>query len=178
MMPLSARRKRDHAADGPRPWCFGGPLAANGSTARTIGESWASRITWAGRVASRLVSTLLIGVAVVIAVLCVPTIAGLTAMGLTGGDGEPENLPLGVLGALVGYGSIYNAVTSFAAFWELPGWRWWLMLVPPAAGLLGLLLSADPAEEESPWARLGGLALQLVLGVPVLLVLATGAVAL
>jgi hypothetical protein len=53
-------------------------------------------------------SAVLITTALVIALACVPSIAALTAMGLAGGDGEPRNAFFGILGAVVGYGSVYN----------------------------------------------------------------------
>lgn len=47
-------------------------------------------------------STALLVVATVVAVLSVPTIAGLTAWGLAGGDGETKSWLFGVLAMLVG----------------------------------------------------------------------------
>ena len=75
--------------------------------------------------------------------------------------------------ALVGFGSVYNAVTCWTAFWGLPDWRWWLMFVAPAAGLLGVAV-AGAHERGTTRDRLVGLALQLVLAVPALLLLAAG----
>ena len=123
-------------------------------------------------------SAALITTALVIALASVPTIAALTAWGLAGGDGEPKNVFLGVLGAIVGFGSIYTALTCFAAFWGLSDWRWWLTLLPPAAGLLGLLLSGDEPEDTTASDRLIGLAMQVGLGIPAVLLLASGAVTL
>ena len=124
-------------------------------------------------------SPVLITTALVVALVCVPTVAGITAMALSGGDGEPKNVFVAVLGAIVGYGSIYNAITCFTAFWgDLPAWRWWLMLLPPAAGLLGLLVSGDEPEDTTGSDRLVGVAMQLALGVPAVLLLAGDAVTL
>jgi hypothetical protein len=89
-------------------------------------------------------SAVLITTALVIALACVPSIAALTAMGLAGGDGEPRNAFFGILGAVVGDGSVYNAVTCFTAYFGgEPSWRWWLMLLPPVAGLVGTLTYGD-----------------------------------
>ena len=122
-------------------------------------------------------SEVLITTALVVALLSVPSIAGITAMALAGGDGEPRNAFFGARGAIVGYGSIYNAVTCFTAlFGGEPAWRWWLMLLPPAAGLLGLLPYGDELENTTGADRLIGLAMQLALGIPAALLLASGAV--
>ena len=123
-------------------------------------------------------SAVLVTLALVVAVVLVPTIAGMTAMALAGGDGEPRNAWVGVLGAIVGYGMIYTAVTCFTAYWELPAWRWWLTLLPAVAGLLGLLTFRDEPEDTSAWDRMVGVAMQLTLGIPAALLLASGAVAL
>lgn len=112
-------------------------------------------------------------VALVVALLSVPTVGGLTAWGLAGGDGEQHDPLLLVAAALVGFGSVYNAVTCWTAFWGLPDWRWWLMFVAPAAGLLGVAV-AGAHEPGTTRDRLVGLALQLVLAVPALLLLAAG----
>jgi hypothetical protein len=113
----------------------------------------------------------------VVAVVCVPTVAGLMAWGLAGGDGEPQNAFLGILGAVVAFGSIYNAVTCFTAYFgDLPPWRWWLMLLPTAAGLLALLVHRDEPEDTTMTDRLVGVTLQLVLAVPAALLLASDAV--
>ncbi len=124
-------------------------------------------------------SEVLITTALVVALVSVPSIAAITAMGLAGGDGEPKNAFFGVLGAIVGYGSLYNAVTCFTAFFGgEPAWRWWLMLLPPAAGLLGLLTYGDEPEHTTGSDRLVGLAMQLALGIPAGLLLASEAVTL
>jgi hypothetical protein len=124
-------------------------------------------------------SAVLITAALVVALVSVPSIAALTAMGLAGGDGEPRNAFLGILGALVGYGSIYNAVTCWTAFFGgEPPWRWWLMLVPPAAGLIGLVLSRDEFADSHRWEIVLGIAMQLALGIPAAMLLASGAVTL
>lgn len=68
---------------------------------------------------------------------------------------------------------MYTAVTCWTAFWGLPDWRWWLMLVPPAAGLVGLLL-AGAEDEGSIRDWLTGVAMQLLLVVPALLLLGAG----
>ena len=124
-------------------------------------------------------SGVLITTALLVALVCVPTIAGMTAMGLAGGDGEPQSALLGVLGAIVGYGSIYNALTCFTAFFGgEPAWRWWLMLLPTAAGLLGLLIHRDGPEDTTGSDRVLGVAMQLALGIPAALLLASDAVTL
>jgi hypothetical protein len=124
-------------------------------------------------------SAVLITTALVIALACVPSIAAITAMGLSGGDGEPRNAFFGILGAIVGYGSIYNAVTCFTAFFGgEPPWRWWLMLLPPAAGLLGILTYGDEPEDTTALDRLVGVGMQLALAVPPALLLASDAVTL
>ena len=124
-------------------------------------------------------SALLITTALVVAVVSVPTVAGLTAWGLAGGDGEPRNALLGILAAVVGFGSIYNAITCFRAyFFDLPPWQWWLMLLPPLAGVLGLALGDEDASDARLRERLVGLSLQLVLAVPAVLLLGSDAVTL
>lgn len=112
--------------------------------------------------------------ALLIAILSVPTVAGMTAWGLAGGDGKPDNVVLGVLGALVGFGSLYTAVTCWTAFWGLADWRWWLMFVPAAAGLTGLLLAGGEPEENRTRDVLVGVGMQLFLAVPGLLLWAAG----
>jgi hypothetical protein len=125
------------------------------------------------------VSVALISLALVVAVVSVPTVAGLTAWGLAGGDGEAKNAFVGVLAMSVGFGSIYNAATCFSAYFiDLPPWRWWVMLLPPVAGLLGLLLHGDEPEDTTLTDRLVGLVMQLVLAVPAVLLLASDAVGL
>ena len=119
-------------------------------------------------------NTALVVLAIVVAVLSVPTVAGLTAWGLSGGDGEADNVVVGILGALVGLGGIYNAVVSYRALWEIPEWAWWLMWVPLTAGSAGLLLSIKQLNGLRD--ALLGLGLQLTLGVPAALVWAAGAV--
>ena len=118
-------------------------------------------------------STALHVAALVVALLSVPTVGGVTAWGLAGGDGEQHDPVLLVTAALVGFGSLYNAVTCWTAFWGLPEWRWWLMFVAPVAGLVGVALAGSD-EPGSTGDRMVGLALQLVLAVPALLLLAAG----
>ena len=105
-------------------------------------------------------------VALVIAVLSVPTVAALVAWGLAGGDGEPRSVLVGVLAALVALGAIYNAVTCFTAYWDLPVWRWGLMWVPAAAGLIGLAVVARDRDDDSARDRAAGIAMPAVLAVP------------
>ena len=50
------------------------------------------------------------------------------------------------------------------------------MLLPPAAGLLGLLVIGDEPEDTTGSDRLVGVAMQLALGVPALVLLASDAV--
>ena len=101
-------------------------------------------------------SEVLIMTALVVALVSVPSIAAITAMGLAGGDGEPKN----------------------AFFGGEPAWRWWLMLLPPAAGLLGILTYGEEPEHTTCWDRLIGIAMQLALGIPAALLFASGAVTL
>ena len=126
------------------------------------------------RLAFSFVSISLHIAALFVAILSVPTVAGLTAWGLAGGDGEPDNAALGVLGALVGFGSLYTAVTCWTAFWGLADWRWWLMFVPPAAGLMGLLLARGEPEPTRTRDVFVGVGMQLVLAMPGLLLWAAG----
>jgi hypothetical protein len=124
-------------------------------------------------------SAVLVTTALVVALLSVPSIAGMTAMGLAGGDGEPKSAFFGVLAAIVGFGSIYTAATCFSAYFgDLPAWRWWLMLLPAAAGILGLLTYPDEPEASSGSDWLVGVTMQLALGIPAALVLASDAVTL
>ena len=62
---------------------------------------------------SQAMSTTLVVLALVTALLCVPTVAGMTAWGLAGGDGSPETPIHGALAVLVGGGSLYNALTCY-----------------------------------------------------------------
>jgi hypothetical protein len=114
-------------------------------------------------------------VAIVVAVVSVPTIAGLTAWGLAGGDGEPDNALMGVLAVLVGGGGVYNALASWLAFQGLAEWQWWLMLVAPVAGLLGLV-SAPPEQQATTGDWVIGVLMQAGLAVPWLLVWLAGGV--
>ena len=85
--------------------------------------------------------------ALVLAVLCVPTVAGMTAWGLAGGDGTPESPLHGVLAVLVGGGSVYNAVVCWLAlFGDRASWQWWLMWAAPVTGIVGLLVASDDGE--------------------------------
>jgi hypothetical protein len=52
------------------------------------------------------------------------------------------------------------------------------VLLPPAAGLLGLLVSGNEPEDTTGSDRLVGVAMQLALGVPAVLLLAGDAVTL
>jgi hypothetical protein len=125
------------------------------------------------------VSEVLITLALVVSVVSVPTVAGLMAWGLAGGDGEPRSAFHGLLAAVVGFGSLYNAATCFSAYFiDLPAWRWWAMLLPAAAGLVGLLVYGDEPEGTTPSDRVVGVVLQLVLAVPAALLLASDAVTL
>jgi hypothetical protein len=117
-------------------------------------------------------SVLVVVLALLIAAACVPTAAGMTAMGLAGGDGEPKSRWAGALGAVVGFGSVYYVLVSFAAFWDLDGWRWWPMWAAPVAGLLGILTVRDPEPDDTTvtdWTV--GVAMQLAVAVPPALLL-------
>jgi hypothetical protein len=116
--------------------------------------------------------------ALVVAVVSVPTVAGLTAWGLAGGDGQPRNALFGLLAVAVGLGSMYNALICYLAFWrDIPAWQWWLMWVPPVSGLVGLGLSRDELTDGSAKDLLLGLGMQAALALPALLLWASGAVA-
>lgn len=116
--------------------------------------------------------------ALVVAVVSVPTVAGLTAWGLAGGDGTPKNAAHALLAVGVGFGSVYNAVICYLALWrDIPPWQWWLMWIPPVAGVLGVLLSSWEARTDSSakdW--LVGLGMQLALALPAALLWASGTV--
>ena len=116
--------------------------------------------------------------ALVLAVLCVPTVAGMTAWGLAGGDGTPESPLHGVLAVLVGGGSVYNAVVCWLAlFGDRASWQWWLMWAAPVAGLVGLLVASDDGESTPvDWAV--GVGMQALTGVPVVLLALSDAVSL
>lgn len=123
-------------------------------------------------------STALLVLATVVAVLSVPTLAGLTAWGLAGGDGETKSWLFGVLAMLVGFGAFFTAVMTIRTLFQpLPEWAWWLMWAPLAAGLLGLLLmSRDPDEPKgsaTDWVT--SVAMQAGLAVPAALVWLAGA---
>ena len=122
--------------------------------------------------------TALVVTALVVAVLCVPTVGGLTAWGLAGGDGAPASPLHGLLAVLVGFGSVYNAVTCYLALWDVAPWQWWLMWAAPAAGLVGVVLEGARGgyADQSVRDWLLGFTMQLVLALPVMLLGASGAV--
>lgn len=122
--------------------------------------------------------TALVVTALVVAVLCVPSVGGLTAWGLAGGDGSPASPLYGVLAVLVGLGSVYNAVTCYLALWDVASWQWWLMWAAPAAGLVGVVLEGARGGYADQGVRdwLLGFTMQLVLALPVVLLGASGAV--
>jgi hypothetical protein len=123
------------------------------------------------------VSTVLMVLALVVAVVSVPTVAGLTAWGLAGGDGEPKNPLYALLAMGVGFGSMYSALVCYLAFWrDIPAWQWWLMWIPPVAGLLGLALSPGELVAASAKDRILGLGMQVALALPALLLWASGSV--
>lgn len=98
-------------------------------------------------------------------------------MALAGGDGEPANRFVGALGAVVGFGSVYNVLVAFAGFWGLGAGRWWPMWAAPVAGLLGLaVLRGDDGDTATDWFI--GVALQLAVAVPPVLLLLSGRVSL
>jgi hypothetical protein len=142
----------------------GGPPHAQISTGTRIvaGSSYPCP---SPEVASLLVSTVLHVVALVVAVVSVPSVAGLTAWSLTGGDGSAQSPLVAFLGLVVGIGSIYNVVICWRSFWFIAEWQWWLMWAPGVAGLLGVLLSS--AESEESWrVRAIWLGTQMVLWLP------------
>jgi hypothetical protein len=115
--------------------------------------------------------------ALLIAIVSVPTVAGMTAWGLTGGDGEAESAVVGLLGAVVGFGAMYNVVASWLAFFDMAAWQWYLMWAPPVAGVLALLLTSPTWRREgnSSGDVAVGLLMQLSLAIPAALVWAAGA---
>jgi FtsH-binding integral membrane protein len=74
----------------------------------------------------------------------------LLAWGFAGGDGEADSAVLGLCGAGLAGGSLYNMAVTFAAFSDALHVRWWLMWVAPIAALLGLILSAGEFRREGP----------------------------
>jgi hypothetical protein len=123
------------------------------------------------------VSTTLLVLALLIAVVSVPTVAGMTAWGLSGGDGEADSAVVGLLGAVVGYGAMYNVVASWLAFFDMAAWQWYPMWAPPLAGVLALVLtSSEWRREDSTSGDVAvGLVMQISLAVPAALVWAAGA---
>lgn len=120
-------------------------------------------------------SVVLLGVALVVAVLTVPVV-GMLAVGLAGGDGAPDDPVLGICGALLGWGSVYNAAVTFAAFFDDLHIRWWLMWAAPLGGLVGVLLSSAELRGERTLAVAGAFAAPLLAAGAPLLLLAAGAV--
>ena len=115
--------------------------------------------------------TTLLVLATLVAALSVPTVAGMTAWGLSGGDGEAENNLVGVLAALVALGMVYNAVVSYRAlYFGMPDWAWLAMWVSPAAAALGILLSGSQLRGEPRRAYLVVVALPLAMCIPAVLV--------
>lgn len=115
--------------------------------------------------------TTLLVLATLVAALSVPTVAGMTAWGLSGGDGEAENNLVGVLAALVALGMVYNAVVSYRAlYFGMPDWAWLAMWVSPAAAALGILLSGSQLRGEPGRAYLVVVALPLAMCIPAVLV--------
>jgi hypothetical protein len=121
------------------------------------------------------VSTLLLGVALVAALLTVPAVS-MSALGLAGGDGTPDNAVLGICGGLLGWGSLYNAAVTFAAFFGDLQVRWWLMWLAPLGGLVGVALSARQLRGDRPLAVAGAFALPSLSALAPFLVLAAGSV--
>ena len=118
--------------------------------------------------------TTLLVLATLVAALSVPTVAGMTAWGLSGGDGEPDSAFVGVLAALVGFGMVYNAVISFRAlFLGMPEWAWLAMWVSPAAAFVGILLSGSELRGEPARSYLVAGALPLAMCIPAALVWAS-----
>jgi len=123
------------------------------------------------------VPTALLVLAALTAAVSVPTVAGMTAWGLSGGDGEADNAFLGILAALVGFGMVFNAVISFRAlFLGMPDWAWLAMWVSPGAAALGILLSGSELRGESPRGYLLVVALPLAMCIPAALVWAARSV--
>jgi hypothetical protein len=114
--------------------------------------------------------------ALLVAVVNVPLL-GMLAMGLAGGDGAPDNAALGICGALLGWGSVYNAAMTFAAFFDDLSIRWWFMWLAPLGGLVGVLLSAKELRGERPLDAAMAFGAPLLAAVPPLLLVVVGAVA-
>jgi len=84
---------------------------------------------------------------------------------------------MGLLAVTVGLGSIYNVFASAWAFSDLAPWQWWLMWAATVGGVLGLGMAAldrDSHDTAGDW--LVGLAMQLGLAVPAVLVWQAAAV--
>jgi FtsH-binding integral membrane protein len=120
------------------------------------------------------VSFELLILACVLAVLALP--AGmLLAWGFAGGDGEAESVLLGLCGAGLAGGSLYNVALTFAAFSDVLQVRWWLMWVAPITGLFGLILSAGELRREGALTMAWALAVPVAASVVPLLIYAAGA---
>ena len=116
-------------------------------------------------------SVALVTIALLVALVCAPSVAAMTGMALAGGDGEPRTWYLGLLGALVTYGSLYNVLVTFTAYWGMEDWKWWAMWASPVAGLVGMLAYGDDSEDTKPTDWLVGVMLQLAIAVPPVLLL-------
>jgi hypothetical protein len=94
-------------------------------------------------------STALLVLACVVAIVNVPTSAGLFAWGLAGGDGELEHWYYGVLAVALVIGALLGVGYSFGAFEGISLVRWWLMWLAPAAALLAIPAIAVTERELS-----------------------------
>ena len=112
--------------------------------------------------------------ALVVSVVLVPTVALMTTWRLAGGDGEPESAFIAILALLVGLGALYNVAAGLRAFDGLADWEWLLTWVAPAAGLLGMALSTNVSESAGRGDWVIGVALQLSLALPAVLLWLAG----
>jgi hypothetical protein len=121
------------------------------------------------------VSTTLLVIACVVALVNVPTSAGMLVWGLAGGDGRVDRWYEGVLALVILVGSLYSVGACFGAFGGISLTRWLLMWVPVAAAALALLLVVIK-EKAAPSDVLTTLWMPLMLAVPPLLVWLSGEV--
>lgn len=121
-------------------------------------------------------TTLVLVVAVLVALVNIPTCAGLLAWGLSGGDGEPDSLAHTVLAVLLILGALAAVAGAFAAFGGLSTLRWASMWVAPGVAVLAVLV-VDHGLEYPLRERLAALWMPAGLAVPPALVWLAGAVA-
>jgi hypothetical protein len=122
------------------------------------------------------VTTPLLVCATLVALVNIPTCAGLLAWGLSGGDGEPRNPAHAVMALLLMLGALAAVAGTFAAFGGLSTLRWASMWVAPVVAV-GAVLLVDDGLEHRLSERLTALWMPAGLAVPPVLVRLAGAVA-